>query len=81
MCAFDPAKGFGFIRCDNKEVNKGHDLFVHYRQIIQRGGFKTLREGDQVEFSLCKNTKGLCAYEVVIINAAEVENEVHSQGD
>lgn len=43
---FDDEKGFGFI-----EQNVGDDLFVHYSE-IQEDGFKTLEEGDEVEFSI-----------------------------
>ena len=41
---FDNAKGFGFILNPD-----GEDVFVHYRS-IQREGYKTLSEGEQVEF-------------------------------
>ena len=55
---FDNAKGFGFI------VNEaGEDVFVHYRS-IEGEGFKTLAEGEQVEFVQSESEKGWQATEV-----------------
>ena len=55
---FDNAKGYGFI-----QQPQGEDVFVHYRAI--RGeGFKTLQEGQQVEFNIVKGQKGLQAEDV-----------------
>lgn len=56
---FNNAKGFGFI---NNEADE--DIFVHYTQ-IQGEGFKTLRQGEHVEFELKKGPKGLHAENVV----------------
>ena len=55
---FDNAKGFGFIKRP-----EGEDVFVHYRA-IRGDGFKTLQEGQQVEFSVVKGQKGLQAEDV-----------------
>ena len=55
---FNNAKGFGFIRQDN-----GPDVFVHYTQIVG-DGFRTLEEGQQVEFELREGPKGLLAERV-----------------
>ena len=49
---FNDAKGFGFIQRD-----EGTDVFVHYTA-IQGDGFKTLREGQEVEFDLYDSDKG-----------------------
>jgi CspA family cold shock protein len=57
---FNNAKGFGFIT--QNEV--ADDIFVHYSQ-IQGDGFKTLRQGENVEFELCTGDKGLHAENVV----------------
>ena len=56
---FNNAKGFGFINNDAEE-----DIFVHYSQ-IQGDGFKTLRQGESVEFELKRGPKGLHAENVV----------------
>ena len=49
---FNDAKGFGFI-----QLNEGADVFVHYTA-IQGDGFKSLREGQEVEFDLYDSDKG-----------------------
>ena len=56
---FNNAKGFGFItRAENDD-----DLFVHFRS-IQGEGFRTLDEGQDVEFVVVEGPKGLQAEEV-----------------
>jgi CspA family cold shock protein len=55
---FNDAKGYGFITQEG-----GEDVFVHY-SAIQAGGFKTLAEGDKVEFEVTKGPKGLQAANV-----------------
>jgi CspA family cold shock protein len=57
---FNESKGFGFIVQDDG----GADVFVHYNA-IQGGGFKTLAEGQKVEFEVQKGPKGLQAANVV----------------
>jgi CspA family cold shock protein len=49
---FNDAKGFGFINRQN-----GEDVFVHF-SAIQAGGFKSLQEGQKVEFEVKKGPKG-----------------------
>ena len=49
---FNEAKGFGFITREG-----GPDVFVHY-SAIQGSGFKTLAEGQQVEFTVTQGQKG-----------------------
>ena len=56
---FNDKKGFGFISQDN-----GDDVFVH-RTSIQGEGFRTLAEGDKVEFEVMKDQKGFKATKVV----------------
>ena len=56
---FDDRKGFGFIERDD-----GPDVFVHF-SVIQGEGFKSLAEGEAVEFEIVEDQKGLRAANVV----------------
>lgn len=56
---FDNKKGFGFIAQDGG----GQDVFVHFSSVSGEG-FKTLEEGDRVEFEVTKSDKGLKAANV-----------------
>jgi CspA family cold shock protein len=58
---FNDSKGFGFIARDD-----GSDIFVHYSS-IQGNGFKSLAEGDEVNFDVENGEKGLKAINVVKI--------------
>jgi len=55
---FNDSKGFGFI-----EQEQGPDVFVHF-SAIQGSGFKTLAEGQQVQFSVTSGEKGPQAEDV-----------------
>ena len=55
---FNGAKGYGFI-----QRNTGEDVFVHY-SVIQETGYRTLNEGETVEFECVKGPKGLQAQNV-----------------
>ena len=57
---FNEKKGFGFIT----DPNVAGDIFVHF-SAIQTEGFKTLQEGDQVEYELYSDEKGSKARHVV----------------
>ena len=53
---FNDAKGFGFIELEGQEG----DVFVHY-SVIDMDGFKTLREGQVVQFEATQGAKGFSA--------------------
>ena len=59
---FNEKKGFGFISRDN-----GSDVFVHF-SAIKRDGFKSLYEGDEVEFEVTEGPKGPQATNVVVVS-------------
>ena len=62
---FNAAKGYGFIAPSDGTK----DLFVHYSAIQDAGdGYRSLNEGDQVEFNIEKGQKGLQATNVVRMN-------------
>jgi len=58
---FSEKKGYGFITQED-----GNDVFVHY-SAIGTEGFKTLREGDEVEFEISQGEKGLQATNVKVV--------------
>lgn len=57
---FNNEKGYGFIEIG---IGVGEDVFVHYSAIEQEG-YKSLKEGDVVEFTLIDTTKGKQAIDV-----------------
>jgi CspA family cold shock protein len=57
---FDSARGFGFIVRDN-----GEDLFVHFSS-VQADGYRSLEEGQRVEYSIGQGRKGQIACDVVV---------------
>ena len=58
---FNDAKGFGFISRQN-----GEDVFVHF-SAIQSGGFRSLQEGQAVQFNVVKGPKGFQAENVQVL--------------
>ena len=57
---FNAEKGFGFITTE-----EGNDVFAHFSQ-IQKDGFKTLEEGQSVEFEVAQGPKGLQAENITV---------------
>lgn len=62
---FNDRKGFGFIRVEEEQ-----DVFVHY-SALQGEGFKTLKEGEPVEFDLVEGAKGPQAANVLKTAASQ----------
>ncbi|MEO2205274.1 cold-shock protein [Paenibacillus pabuli] len=58
---FNADKGFGFI-----EIEEGNDVFVHF-SAIQSDGFKTLDEGQRVQFDVTQGNRGPQAENVTVI--------------
>lgn len=58
---FDETKGFGFI-----ERSDGPDVFAHY-SAINSDGFKTLTDGQKVEFTITQGQKGPAAENIVVV--------------
>jgi CspA family cold shock protein len=69
---FNDAKGFGFI-----QHTSGRDVFVHY-SVISSDGFKTLKDGETVEYELKEGPKGLQASKVVRTKKEENSSEEQS---
>ncbi len=59
---FNSTKGYGFITRDND----GGDIFVHYSS-ISGDGYRSLEEGDRVEFSVTEGEKGPQAQDVTVV--------------
>ncbi|MEM9883673.1 MAG: cold shock domain-containing protein [Planctomycetota bacterium] len=66
---FDPKKGYGFINGP-----QGQDVFVHYSQ-IGGDGFRSLRDGEEVEYELTEGEKGFQARTVNRVESDVVANE------
>ncbi len=59
---FNASKGFGFISND-----QGEDVFIHYTSIRDNGGYRSLEEGQEVEFTIGEGKKGPQAEDVVAL--------------
>lgn len=68
---FNSSKGYGFIQSD--EIEK--DVFVHY-SVIEGDGYKSLTEGEAVEFEITDGPKGPQATSVIRVNAEEPAPEI-----
>ena len=60
---FNDAKGFGFIT----PSNGGEDLFAHFKEIQSGGSFKSLTEGQKVEYIPARGPKGMQATRITAI--------------
>ena len=58
---FNPVKGYGFI-----QQSEGEDLFVHFKSIVG-DGYKSLKEGQKVEFTVGEGQKGPQAQDVKVL--------------
>lgn len=65
---FNAEKGFGFI-----DYTEDEDIFVHY-SAIKQDGYRTLSEGQLVEFKLLETVKGYQALDVVVLKEAATLN-------
>ncbi|MCJ7543166.1 MAG: cold-shock protein [Phycisphaerae bacterium] len=61
---FNDTKGYGFIQIEGQDK----DIFVHYSS-VKAEGFRTLSEGEEVEFELVEGPKGLKAENVIRLQA------------
>lgn len=68
---FNDAKGFGFI------ANEKGDVFVHF-STIEADGFKTLKDGEEVEYELIEGPKGLNATKVIRLSAQAADQATES---
>lgn len=71
---FNDAKGFGFIA-----HSSGRDVFVHY-SVIASEGFKTLKDGETVEYELKEGPKGLQAAKVLRTTTSAEDDETSEDG-
>ncbi|GAP73817.1 MULTISPECIES: transcription antiterminator/RNA stability regulator CspE [Pseudoalteromonas] len=60
---FDESKGFGFIT----PTDGGKDVFVHFRAIVSDDGYRTLQEGQEVQFTVEQGAKGPQATQVTAV--------------
>jgi cold shock protein len=60
---FNSEKGFGFI-----EQKSGPDVFVHFRSIVNSGGYRSLDEGQSVQFTVTQGQKGPQAENVTVVS-------------
>ncbi|KAG4094275.1 CSD-domain-containing protein [Neocallimastix lanati (nom. inval.)] len=72
---FDCQKGFGFIIPDEPVDGNNVEIFVHHTSICNNGGFRSLAEGESVEFDLIQGSKGLQASNVTGPNGGPVKGD------
>jgi CspA family cold shock protein len=72
---FDSKKGFGFIVGD-----EGEDVFVHF-SVIQGDGFRSLKDGEAVDYEVERGAKGLLAKAVRRITAGAVKEQAKEHSE
>ncbi|CAH7665828.1 cold-shock' DNA-binding domain-containing protein [Phakopsora pachyrhizi] len=76
---FNSQKGFGFINDDRPQELGNQEVFVHYTSIGSKGGFRSLAEGEEVEYVLSPGQKGFQANEVTGPSGKAVQGDVKSK--
>lgn len=71
---FSEVRGYGYIKGVSPEEYSEYDFWVHYTNIVSNDKFKSLKILDEVEFTPCRNDKGIFASDVVLINRKALEN-------
>ena len=74
---FNDSKGYGFI--ETEDTDGGEDVFVHHSAIAGEG-YKTLNDGDKVEFDVERDEKGPRAANVQVIEASSATDSGGSTG-
>lgn len=72
---FNDAKGYGFLVHET-----GEDVFVHY-SVIESEGFRTLKDGEEVEYELRAGDKGLNASRVIRVNAPVSKSDTDTKAE
>lgn len=76
---FNSQKGFGFINDDHPEDLGNQEVFVHYTSIESKGNFRSLAEGEEVEYVVAPGQKGFQATEVTGPSGRAVQGDVKSK--
>ncbi|KAL0076948.1 cold-shock transcription factor [Phycomyces blakesleeanus] len=75
---FNSVKGYGFIIPNDPSPETPPEVFVHHTAIQNNGGFKSLREGEEVEYDLVQGVKGMQAANVTGPNGVPVQGDPHA---
>lgn len=67
---FSEVRGYGYIKGVAPEEYAEHDFWAHYTAIVSDDKFKSLKILDEVEFTPCRNDKGIYARDIVLLNRA-----------
>ncbi|KAI8099462.1 cold-shock' DNA-binding domain-containing protein [Halteromyces radiatus] len=75
---FNSMKGYGFIIPDDQMGQNDVEVFVHHTAIQNAGGFKSLNEGEEVEYDLVQGGKGMQAAMVTAIGGGPVKGDARA---